>query len=62
MGTSNMKEKERELSPNLRDDDEWGRDERLCPECEGRGFCKYPGKSDKEICMTCDGLGVIYED
>ena len=45
----------------------WDEDERLCPECEGRGYIYFKDKRDtevwgeKELCMTCDGLGVVYE-
>lgn len=40
------------------EDDDWEGMTRLCPECEGRGFVYHPG-GEKELCMTCDGLGVI---
>ena len=47
----------------IEDDDE----AKLCPECEGRGRVRFKDKRDIEIwgkdelCMTCDGLGVVYD-
>jgi DnaJ-class molecular chaperone len=49
------------------EEDTWDGDERLCPECEGRGRVQFKDKRDiavwgeDELCMTCDGLGVVYE-
>ena len=58
-----MKDKD-EPTKHLDEDDDEGR---LCPECEGRGRVRFKDKRDIEIwgkdelCMTCDGLGVVYD-
>jgi DnaJ-class molecular chaperone len=61
-------EKEKDERPRHPEDDDWEGNTRLCPECEGRGYVYFKDKRDievwgpKEICMTCDGLGVIYDE
>ena len=52
-----FKKEEKEKAP-VEEPSEWDEDERLCPECEGRGFIFPP--EGRELCPTCDGLGVVY--
>jgi DnaJ-class molecular chaperone len=49
-----FKPEEKEKAPVK--EPEWDEDTQLCPECEGRGFVKG------ELCLTCDGLGVVYNN
>lgn len=53
------KEKEEDTRDNLNYEEE---DFRICPECDGMGYVVYNEHIGKELCMVCDGLGVIYED
>ena len=61
------KKKDTPRQPLLNEESEWNDDEHLCPECEGRGYVWFKDKRDiavwgeKELCLTCDGLGVVYE-
>ncbi len=61
-----FKPEEKEKAPAK--EPEWEEDARLCPECEGRGYIYFKDKRDievwgpKELCLTCDGLGVVYDD
>lgn len=62
-----FKPDDKKENPQRPEDDEDFDDLRLCPECEGRGFVYFKDKRDvevwgtKELCLTCDGLGVVYE-
>ena len=53
-------EKEEKDSKNERFIDEG--DFHICPECEGSGQVIYDYSKGKELCMMCDGLGIVYED
>lgn len=58
---------DKDIKTRLPEDDDWEGNSRLCPECEGRGRVVFKDKRDvavwgkDELCMTCDGLGVIYD-
>lgn len=50
---------EKDTQPTrLEDEDEF----HICPECDGTGHVVYKGSFGKELCMLCDGLGIVYED
>ena len=53
--------KEKEEKPRTLE--EYPEDEfHICPECGGTGHMVYKDAFGKELCMTCDGLGIVYED